>query len=47
MNAQIKCNRRRQQWSADLDILKFDDTAERANLVSAGTGSSLAGGLSD
>src|SRR2546429_6511916 len=46
MNAQIKCNRGHQQRSADLDILKCDDTAKRANLVSACTSSSLAGGLS-
>src|SRR6266849_6642894 len=42
MNVQIKCNRRHQQRSADLDILKCDDTAKRANLVSACTSSSLA-----
>jgi hypothetical protein len=46
MNAQIKCNRGHQQRSADLDILKCDDEAERANMVSACTSSSLAGGLS-
>jgi hypothetical protein len=34
-----------EQWSSDLDVLKSDDTAERANMASVCASSSLAGGL--